>query len=138
ERDERLYAAFNHIGVARLSVIDMERFRVEKEIPLRGSGFFVRTHRGTPFLWVDTNTEAIQLVDKQSLTLHSESIKPEAGKLAMHVEFTAEGDRALVSVWHPEGAVVIYDAVGLEEVMRLPYALPVGKYNARNKTRLLD
>ena len=53
----------------------------------------------------------------------------------MHVEFTAEGERALVSVWHPEGAVVAYDSKTLVEVARLPYAVPVGKYNARNRTR---
>ena len=56
---------------------------------------------------------------------------------AADVEFTAEGERALVSIWHPQGAVVVYDSRSLKEVDRLPYAMPVGKYNARNKTRLL-
>jgi hypothetical protein len=55
----------------------------------------------------------------------------------MHVEFTAEGDRALVSVWHDEGAVVIYNSKTLAEQGRLAFAMPVGKYNAGNKTRLL-
>jgi mono/diheme cytochrome c family protein len=35
------------------------------------------------------------------------------------------------------GAVVTYDSESLEERGRLPYAMPVGKYNAGNKTRLL-
>jgi hypothetical protein len=52
----------------------------------------------------------------------------------MHVEFTADGSRALVSVWHREGAVVVYDARTLTEQMRLPFNMPIGKYNARNKT----
>jgi hypothetical protein len=136
-RDGVLYAAVNHLGVPRLSILRMDAFRIEKEIDLRGAGFFVRTHPGTPYLWADTNTEEIQLVDKRTLRLLDRSLTPEQGKLAMHVEFTAGGERALVSVWHEEGAVVIYDSTTLEEVLRLPYAMPVGKYNAFNKTRFM-
>jgi WD40 repeat protein len=138
ERGGRLYAAFNHTGAARLTLIDMQTFRIEKEIPLRGSGYFVRTHPGTPYLWIDTNTPAIQLVDKESLELRETVLQPAAGKKAMHVEFSAEGERALVSVWHADGAVVVYDSRSLQEIARLPYALPVGKYNAHNKTRFLQ
>ncbi len=72
-----------------------------------------------------------------SLELLDRTLRPEPGKKAMHVEFTADGDRALVSVWHDEGAVVVYDSKSLEELHRLPYAMPVGKYNAGNRTRLL-
>jgi hypothetical protein len=108
-----------------------------REISLRGSGFFARTHPGSPYLWVDTNTDAIQLVGKRSLALLDRTLRPDPGKPAMHVEFTADGDRALVSVWHDEGAVVVYDSGTLEELERLPYAMPVGKYNAGNKTRRL-
>jgi hypothetical protein len=53
----------------------------------------------------------------------------------MHVEFTADGTKALVSIWHEDGAVVVYDSTTLAEVQRIPYAMPVGKYNAANKTR---
>ena len=138
EREGVRYAALNHIGVPSLSLLNLETFRVEKTIRLRGSGYFVRTHPASPYLWVDTNTDEIQLVEKESLELGAVSLRPAPGKTAMHVEFTAEGDRALVSVWHPEGAVVVYDSRSLEEVARLPYATPVGKYNAYNKTRLLQ
>lgn len=137
EREGRLHAAFSHVGAPRLSVVELASFRVVKELPLRGAGYFVRTHPATPYLWADTNTEAIQLVDKASLELAPTALVPEAGKTAMHVEFTAEGDRALVSVWHEQGAVVAYDSKSLREVARLPYAMPVGKYNAWNKTRVV-
>lgn len=136
-RDGVLFAALNHIGSPRLTVIDVDSFEVRKEIALKGTGFFARTHPGTPYIWVDTNTEEIQLIDKASLSTVETRLVPEAGKTAMHVEFTARGDRALVSVRHPEGAVVVYDSTTLEEVERLPYAMPIGKYNAYNKTRLL-
>jgi cytochrome c553 len=136
-RDGALHAALNHVGRPRLSILQMDTFRIEKEIPLGGSGYFVRTHPGTPYLWADTNTERIELVEKRSLSLSPRALIPDEGKKAMHVEFTDDGSRALVSVWDPEGAVVVYDSTTLDEVARLPYAMPVGKYNAFNKTRLL-
>lgn len=132
-----LFAAFNHVGVPRLSIVDMRTFRSVREIPLRGAGYFARTHPGTPYIWADTNTDQIQLVRKDSLELLDRGLTPEPGRKAMHVEFTADGRRALVSVWHDPGAVVVYDSRSLEEVTRLPYAMPVGKYNAHNKTRVV-
>jgi mono/diheme cytochrome c family protein len=137
ERNGTLHAALNHVGLPLLSIIDMTAFRIATQFSLRGAGFFVRTHPGTPYLWADTNTEAIQLVDKKNLELLDRALVPEGGKTAMHVEFTADGGRALVSVWHEDGAVVVYDSTTLEEVARLPYAIPVGKYNAFNKTHLV-
>jgi hypothetical protein len=137
-RDGVLHAGFNHMGVPRLSIVDMERFEIAKEIPLVGTGYFTRTHPGTPYLWIDTNTETIQLVEKRSLSLLDRSLVPEPGKKAMHVEFTADGGEALVSVWDDDGAVVVYDSNDLRELHRLPFEMPVGKYNAANKTRALD
>ncbi|MBW1842809.1 MAG: c-type cytochrome [Deltaproteobacteria bacterium] len=136
-RDGTLHAAFNHMGVPRLSIIDMDRFEVVAQLALVGAGYFTRTHPGTPYLWIDSNTEAIQLVDKRSFELVDRMLVPEAGKKAMHVEFTADGAKALVSIWHDDGAVVVYDAKTLTEIQRIPYAMPVGKYNAANKTRVL-
>jgi mono/diheme cytochrome c family protein len=130
------YAAFNHMGEARLSIVRLDRFEVVKEIGLRGAGYFARTHPGTPFLWIDTNTEALQLVRKDTLELVEQPLVPTPGKVAMHTEFTKSGDRALVSVWHTDGAVVAYDSQSLAELARLPFAMPVGKYNAWNKTHL--
>jgi mono/diheme cytochrome c family protein/DNA-binding beta-propeller fold protein YncE len=137
-RNGTLHAAFNHMGVPRLSIIDMDAFEVVAQLPLVGSGYFTRTHPGTPYLWIDSNTETIQLVDKRTLELVDRTLVPEAGKKSMHVEFTADGSKALVSIWHEEGAVVVYDSTTLAEIQRLPYAMPVGKYNAANKTRALD
>ena len=136
-RDGVLHAAFNHMAVPRLSIIDMEQFEVVAQLPLVGAGYFTRTHPGTPYLWIDSNTESIQLVDKRSLELVDRTLIPEVGKKSMHVEFTADGTKALVSIWHKDGAVVVYDSKTLDELQRLPYAMPVGKYNAANKTRAL-
>jgi len=137
DREGVLHAAFNHMGAPRLSIIDLERFEIAKEISLLGTGYFTRTHVGTPYLWIDSNTESIQLVDKKTLTLSETVLTPMPGKKAMHVEFTAPGDRAMVSVWDEDGAVVVYDSKTLAEELRIPFAMPVGKYNALNKTRIL-
>ena len=134
-RNGALHAAFNHMSVPRLSIIDMDQFEVVAQLPLVGSGYFTRTHPGTPYLWIDSNTESIQLVDKRTLELVDRALIPDKGKKAMHVEFTADGAKALVSIWHQDGAVVVYDSTTLAELQKIPYAMPVGKYNAANKTR---
>ena len=134
-RGGTLFGALNHIGEPTLSILDLDRFTLVKQFTLAGAGYFVRTHPGTPYLWADTNTDRVQLVDKATLTLQQRTLHPQPGRKAMHVEFTADGSRALLSVWHPQGAVVIYDAKDLKELGRMPFNMPIGKYNARNKTR---
>ena len=133
-RDNQPHAALNHIGIPRLTILNLSTFRVVKTLTLNGAGYFARTHPGTEHIWVDTNTEAIRLVRKSDLTLLEKPLIPEAGKKALHVEFTADGGQALVSVWDQVGAVVVYDTRTLRETHRLPYTMPVGKYNTRNKT----
>ena len=60
-------------------------------------------------------------------------LKPEPGKTFAHVEFTRDGKYVLASLWEMDGALVIYDAVTLKEVKRLPMKKPVGKNNVWNK-----
>lgn len=127
------YAAVNHLKAPMLTVIDLGEMKVSKELRLLGSGYFVRTHQNTPYLWVDTNSEELQIIDKKNLRTVG-SLRPAAGKKAMHTEFTKDGRYAMVSVWEDEGAVVVYDAYKLKEVKRIPFRKPAGKYNAYNKT----
>ncbi len=72
------------------------------------------------------------MIDKQSLEI-VKTLRPAPGKTAAHVEFDRYGKFALVSLWEHEGAVIVYDAVTLEEVKRLPMVKPSGKYNVFNK-----
>ena len=48
------------------------------------------------------------------------------------------GERALVSIWENEGALVIYDAATFAEIKRIPMSRPSGKYNAWNKISFSD
>nr|WP_281401063.1 cytochrome D1 domain-containing protein [sulfur-oxidizing endosymbiont of Gigantopelta aegis] len=64
------------------------------------------------------------------------TLQPAPGKTAAHVEFTKDGRYALLSIWEDDGAIIVYDALTLKEVTRLPMKKPSGKYNVYNKTHL--
>lgn len=119
-----------------VSVIDMTNWRTIKGIETLGPGFFMRSHENTPYAWVDVffgpNKDALHVIDKRTLEI-VETLRPSPGKTAAHVEFTADGGHALVSIWDTDGALVVYDANTLEEVKRIPMNKPSGKYNVHNK-----
>lgn len=127
-----VYAAFPHINEAAVSVMELYNWELKKIIKTKGPGFFARAHEYAAHIWVDTNTDTIQLIDKKTLEVTGE-VTPQSGKKAMHIEFTKEGSFALVSIWEDDGAVVVYDTRSLKPVKSLPFKKPVGKYNATNK-----
>ncbi|MDH5716966.1 MAG: nitrite reductase [Spirochaetia bacterium] len=126
------YAAFPHIGSPTLTVVEINSWKVLKNIQLKGSGFFARTHENIDHIWADSNTNTIELINKKTLKKEFE-VTPDNEKKAMHIEFTKNGDYALVSIWEKEGGIVIYDTKTLQEIKRIPLVKPVGKYNATNK-----
>jgi hypothetical protein len=120
----------------KVSVIDMENWETIKHIETLGPGFFMRSHEKTPYAWVDVffgpNKDVMHVIDKRSLEI-VKTLRPVPGKTAAHIEFTRDGKYALLSIWDPDGAVIVYDAATLEEVKRLPMNKPSGKYNVYNK-----
>jgi len=130
-----IYAAIPHIKSPTLTILKLYDWKVVKTINTKGPGLFARTHRDSNYVWVDTNTDTIQIIEKNSLRI-IKNLVPQPGKKAMHIEFTKDGRYALVSLWEKDGAVVIYDNQTFQEVKRLPFAKPVGKYNATNKNRI--
>jgi len=125
-----------HLKENRISVIDMNDWSVIKSIETGGPGFFMRSHKNTPYMWTDVffgpNRDLMHIIDKRTLEI-VHTFKPEPGKTGAHVEFTKDGSHALVSVWDMDGALVIYDAKSFKEVKRLKMAKPSGKYNIFNK-----
>lgn len=120
-----------------VTVISMKDWRVIKQIPTRGPGFFLRSHSLSPYAFVDSmmsrdNKNVLQVIDKRSLEVVKE-IRAPAGQTLAHVEFTRDGAYALASLWEQDGAVIVIDMKTLEEVKRLPMKKPVGKYNVWNK-----
>ena len=83
------------------------------------------------------NKDAMHVIDKRTLEI-VKTLRPSPGKTAAHVEFTRDGKYALLSIWDPDGAVIVYDAETLKEIKRLPMNKPSGKYNVFNKTRYLE
>jgi DNA-binding beta-propeller fold protein YncE/cytochrome c553 len=131
-----LVLATPSIQESKVTVLDTKTWRVVKEIPTLGPGFFMRSHEASPYAWVDVffgkDKDAMQVIDKQTLEV-VRTLRPAPGKTSAHVEFTKDGRYALVSVWDMDGALVVYDARSLKEVKRLPMKKPSGKYNVYNK-----
>jgi mono/diheme cytochrome c family protein len=125
-----------HLKKSEVSVIDLDTFETIARIPTLGPGFFMRSHENTPYAWVDVffgpNSDAVHVIDKRTLEI-VETLRPEPGKTAAHVEFDRDGEHALLSIWEMDGAVIVYDAETLKEIKRLPMVKPSGKYNVYNK-----
>jgi len=136
-RDGRTLMASTNLKTAEVTVIDLADWRVVKRIPTRGPGFFLRSHEASRYAFVDSmmsrdGKDTLQVIDKASLEVVKE-LTAAPGKTLAHVEFTRDGRYALASLWEMDGALVVYDAVTLEEVKRIPMKKPVGKYNVWNK-----
>ncbi|MBI5683201.1 MAG: c-type cytochrome [Deltaproteobacteria bacterium] len=129
----KTFAAFPHIKSPTMTIIELYKWDIIAKINLKGPGYFARTHESIPYIWVDTNTDTMQLIDKKDFTVVKEVI-PEKGRFAMHTEFTKDGRFALVSIREKGGAVFIYDIERMEVIKKLPFDKPIGKYNATNKT----
>ena len=136
ELGDRTVMATPHLREDVISIIDMKSWETVDQIPTQGPGFFLRSHENSPYLWADVffgeNRDVMHVIDKQSLKI-VQTLRPQPGKTAAHVEFDRTGEHALVSLWEQDGAVIVYDARTLEEVKRLPMRKPSGKYNVHNK-----
>lgn len=120
-----------------VSVIDMTTWQTIKQIKTQGEGFFIRSHENSPYAWTDgfnskDHRDVMHIIDKRTLEI-VKILRPMPGKVAAHVEFTRDGKYALVSIWEDDGWLLIYDAVTLKEIKRLPMNKPSGKYNVHNK-----
>jgi len=132
----RTVMASPNLKSGTVSIIDMENWQVIRKLQTLGPGFFMRSHEQSPYAWVDVffgpDKDAMHIIDKSSLEI-VKTLRPVPGKTSAHVEFTRDGRYALLSIWDPDGAIIVYDAATLEEVKRLPMNKPSGKYNVYNK-----
>lgn len=138
EYEGRRVMAIPHLSRAEVSIIDMQDWSVIKTLETDGPGFFMRSHSESPYAWVDVffgpHRDRVHVIDKASLEI-VETLTPEPGKTAAHVEFDRYGKKLLLSLWDIDGAVIVYDGDTLEELQRIPMSKPSGKYNVWNKTR---
>lgn len=121
-----------------ISVLDMESWKLIKEIKTLGPGFYMQNHKNSAYIWTEVlfgpNKDAIHVIDKSNLEI-VKTLRPVPGKKSAHIEFTRDGKYALVSIWEKDGAVIVYDAVTLKEIKRIAMKNPSGKYNVFNQTR---
>ncbi len=136
EYQGRQVMATPNIKASEVTIIDMESWAVLKRIKTLGPGFFMRSHEESRYAWVDVffgpNKDVMHVIDKETLEI-VKTLRPAPGKTSAHVEFTKDGQYALISIWDKEGAIVVYNAKTLEEVKRIPMSKPSGKYNVHNK-----
>ncbi|WLG42692.1 cytochrome D1 domain-containing protein [Pseudomonas sp. FP1740] len=130
-----------NISKGLISVIDFKTWKLLKEIPTLGPGFFMRSHVNSRYAWTDVffgpDNDAIHLIDKQTLEI-AHTLRPMPGKTAAHVEFTRDGRYLLLSIWATDGALIVYDSNTLKEIKRLPMNKPSGKYNVGNKIEFAE
>ncbi|WP_191486943.1 nitrite reductase [Pseudomonas sp. FEN] len=141
QRNGRWVFATPNISKGLISVIDLETWKLIKEIPTLGPGFFMRSHINSPYAWSDVffgpDNDAIHLIDKQTLEI-AHTLRPMPGKTAAHVEFTHDGRYLLLSIWASDGALIVYDSHSLKEIKRIPMNKPSGKYNVGNKIEFAE
>jgi len=134
---DRTVLATPNLREGVVSVIDVRDWKILRNIPTPGPGFFIRSHEASRYAWVDSmmspkNRDTLTVIDKQTLEVVAQ-LRPEPGKTVAHIEFTADGTHALASLWEDEGALIVFDARTLRELKRIPARKPVGKYNLHNK-----
>lgn len=120
-----------------VTVIDMKSWKIVRQIPTLGPGFFMRSHESTPYAWVDAfnspaHHDVIQIIDKNTLEV-VKKLRPSPGRIAAHTEFTRDGKYALVSIWENDGELIVFDAKTFDMVKRIKMNKPSGKYNVFNK-----
>lgn len=130
-----------NISKGLISVIDFKTWKLIKEIPTLGPGFFMRSHVNSRYAWTDVffgpDNDAIHLIDKKTLEI-AHTLRPMPGKTAAHVEFTRDGRHLLLSIWATDGALIVYDSNTLKEIKRIPMNKPSGKYNVGNKIEFAE
>ncbi|ONH55729.1 Cytochrome C oxidase, cbb3-type, subunit III [Pseudomonas cedrina] len=140
-RDGKWVFATPNISQGHISVLDPVTWKLIKQIPTLGPGFFMRSHINSRYVWSDVffgpDNDAIHLIDKQTLQI-AHTLRPVPGKTAAHVEFTRDGRYVLLSIWATDGALIVYDSQTLEEIKRLPMNKPSGKYNVGNKIEFAE
>ena len=139
--EDTVVLATPNIRKGEVSIIDMKDWSIIKRIETKGSGFFMRSHENSPYAWVDVffgpDKDLMHVIDKKSLEI-VKTLKPVPGKTSAHIEFTRDGQHALLSIIEKDGQLIVYDANSLEPVKSLPMSRPIGKYNVHNKITLSE
>jgi DNA-binding beta-propeller fold protein YncE len=128
------YFATPHIKKPYVTVWKMYDWAFEKEVDIKGDGFFVKTHPYTPYLWADNGSDALVLIDKNDFT--TKTITPRQNQQYIHTEYSGDGKYAYLSIYDKNGSIVVLDTLSFKELASYDANMPVGKYNFINKNRV--
>ncbi|MGI9132968.1 MAG: cytochrome D1 domain-containing protein [Rhodoferax sp.] len=125
-----------NLKTGMVTIVDMKSWQVIKSIATPGTGFFLRSHENSTYAWVNSTQgsdahDTLTVIDKRSLEVTASVREP--GRKLSHIEFTRDGRYAMVSLAEMDGALIVYDAITLQEVKRLPMCKPVAHYNLGDK-----
>lgn len=134
-----------HIGEGKVSVYGADpagrpdvAWQVVREIALPSAGsLFLKTHPNSPWVLFDmtlSTTDAQQVCAYNKTTATLDRCFPVATSgVATHFEFNQAGTEIWVSDWASDGAVVVLDAVTLDQTRRIEgLVTPTGKFNVYN------
>ena len=133
-RDGKFYFATPHLRKPYITVWQMYDWKLVKRVDVGGDGFFVKTHPQSRYLWVDNGSDELVLVDKERFAL--KKLIPRKNKRYIHTEFSGDGKYAYLSIYEPDGDLLVWQTDTFKELKDYPANVPVGKYNFINKNRI--
>ena len=114
-----------------VSVWDLDKMEVVKQIPVAGGTESPAAHANAPYVAVDIiskdrRARTVQLIDKKSL----EVVKTlDVGGHAYFPEYSADGKFLYISAGYNGDEVVVYDANSLQKVATVPMESPAGIFS---------
>ena len=132
-KDGKFYFATPHLRKPYITIWQMYDWKLVRKIDVGGDGFFVKTHPQSDYLWVDNGSDQLVLVDKEHYKL--KKLIPRKGKRYIHTEFSGDGKLAYLSIYEPDGDLLVWQTDTFKELKDYPANVPVGKYNFINKNR---
>ena len=133
-RDGKFYFATPHLRSPYITIWQMYDWKLVKKIDVGGDGFFVKTHPQSEYLWVDNGSDELVLVNKKSYAI--KKLVPRKNKRYIHAEFSGDGKYTYLSIYEPDGDLLVWQTDTFKELRDYPANVPVGKYNFINKNRV--
>jgi nitrite reductase (NO-forming)/hydroxylamine reductase len=114
-----------------VSVWDLDKMEVVKQVPVLGGTESPAAHYNAPYVAVDIiskdrRARTIQLIDKNTLEVAKTL---DVGGHAYFPEYNAKGDRLYVSAGYNGDEVVAFDSKTLERVAAFPMESPAGIFS---------
>lgn len=130
EYEGRQVLALPNLMQGIVSIIDMETWKVIRQIETSGPGQALSNHKNSSYVWVHVfsgpDKGAVHVIDKNALEV-VKTLQPGSGNVITRIEFTRSGRYVILSIQDIEDTIVIYDANKLEEIKRLSVSRPLVK-----------